>query len=175
MLYLFLKTWGLVVGKVIGGVVLFVILAVVGAGVYLLENLDGLVKQAVEQVGSDVTGTDLRVREAKVDLQEGSVALSGVTVANPAGFSDGNLFSMEEINVAIDVASLTSSVYVINEISVTGAQVLVEQRGTQTNVQSLLEGMPESEAFDGAAASDSADVELAIKRIRFADGSQLVS
>ena len=47
--------------------------------------------------------------------------------------------------------------------------MLVEQRGTQTNVQSLLDGMPESEAFDGAAASDSADVELAIKRIKFAD------
>jgi len=91
---------------VIGGVVLFLILAIVGAGLYLLENLDGLVKQAIEQVGSDLMG----------------------------------------------------------------AQVLVEQRGTQTNVQSLLDGMPESEAFDGAAASDSADVELAIKRIKFADG-----
>lgn len=89
----------------IGGVVLFLILAIVGAGLYLLENLDGLVKQAIEQVGSDLMG----------------------------------------------------------------AQVLVEQRGTQTNVQSLLDGMPESEAFDGAAASDSADVELAIKRIKFAD------
>ena len=97
---------GLVVAKVVGGVVLFLILAVVGAGLYLLENLDGLVKQAIEQVGSDLMG----------------------------------------------------------------AQVLVEQRGTQTNVQSLLDGMPESEAFDGAAASDSADVELAIKRIKFADG-----
>jgi len=95
------------VAKVVGGVVLFLILAVVGAGLYLLENLDGLVKQAIDQVGSDVMG----------------------------------------------------------------AQVLVEQRGTQTNVQSLLDGMPESEAFDGAAASDSADVELAIKRIKFADGS----
>jgi len=96
---------------VIGGVVLFLILALVGAGLYLLENLDGLVKQAIEQVGSDLMG----------------------------------------------------------------AQVLVEQRGTQTNVQSLLDGMPESKAFDGAAASDSADVELAIKRIKFADGSQLAS
>ena len=115
------------------------------------------------------------MRDVKVDLQEGSAALSSLTVANPVGFSDGNLFSMEAINVAIDVASLTSTVYVINEISVMGAQVLVKQRGTQTNVQSLLEGMPESEAFDGTAASDSADVELAIKRIRFADGSQLVS
>ncbi len=163
--------WGLIVAKVVGGVVLFLILAVVGAGLYLLENLDGLVKQAIEQVGSDVMGTEIRVREVKVDLQEGSAALSGLTVANPVGFSDGNLFTMEAINVAIDVASLTSTVYVINEISVMGAQVLVEQRGTQTNVQSLLDGMPESEAFDGAAASDSADVELAIKRIKFADGS----
>ena len=44
----------------IGGVVLFLILAVVGAGLYLLENLDGLVKQAIEQVGSDVMGTEVR-------------------------------------------------------------------------------------------------------------------
>lgn len=157
-------------GKVIGGVVLFVILAVVGTGVYLLENLDALVKQAIEQVGSNVTEADVKVREVKVALQAGTAALSGLTVANPAGFSDGNLFSIAAIKVAIDVASLTSSVYDINEISVSGTQVLVEQRGSQTNVQTLLDGMPKSEAFEGAAASHSADVELAIKRVKFADG-----
>ena len=54
------QTLRLVVAKVVGGVVLFLILAVVGAGLYLLENLDGLVKQAIEQVGSDVMGTEVR-------------------------------------------------------------------------------------------------------------------
>ena len=100
----------MVVGKIIGGVFLVLILAAVGAGVYLLQNLDGIVKEVIEKVGSDVTGTNVRVDEVKIDLQGGAATLTGLTIANPAGFSEGNLFSMEAIRVIIDVASMTSPV-----------------------------------------------------------------
>ena len=160
----------MVVGKIIVSVVLVLILAVVGAGVYLLQNLDGIVKEVIEKVGSDVAGTDVRVAEVKIDLQGGAATLAGLTIANPAGFSKGNLFSMERVKVVIDVASMTSPVYVINEISVSGVQVLAEQKGSSTNIQALLDGMPQTEAADSSAADDSEDVKLAIQQIKFAAG-----
>lgn len=157
-------------GKIIGSVVLVLILAVVGAGVYLLQNLDGIVKEVIEKVGSDVTGTSVRVAEVKIDLQGGAATLAGLTIANPAGFSKGNLFAMKAIKVVIDVASMTRPVYVINEVSVSGVQVLAEQKGSKTNIQALLDGMSQSGAEDGSTAGDSGEVKLAIQQISFDDG-----
>jgi hypothetical protein len=158
------------VGKIIGGVVLVLILAVVGAGGYLLQNLDGIVKEVIEKVGSDVTGTDVKVAQVTIDLQGGAATLTGLTIANPAGFSENYLFAMEAVKVVIDVASMTGPVYVINEISVSGVQVLAEQKGSKTNIQALLNGMPQSEAADRSATDDSGDVKLAIQQINFAAG-----
>jgi len=158
------------VGKIIGGVVLVLILAAVGVGVYLLQNLDGLVKEVIEKVGSEVMGTDVSVGEVKIDLQGGAATLADLTIANPDGFSEGNLFAMEAIKVVIDISSITGPVYVIDEISVSGAQVLAEQIGSNSNIQALLDGLPQSDATDGVSENSADEVKLAIQQISFADG-----
>lgn len=160
--------------KVILGTVAVLLIAVAGVGVYLMQNLDGIVKNVIEQVGSKVVNTEVRVREVELNLSEGKATLSGFTVANPPGFSQEPLFTLDSITVAIDTASLAGPVYVINEINVDGVHVLAEQKGTATNVQTLLDGMP-SEPAEGDAAETTdgveADIRLAIARIDFADGS----
>ena len=71
---------------VIAGVVV-VLLAVAGVAVYVTQNIDGLVKSLVEQVGSDVTKTQVQVAEVKMNVSDGNGQLSGLTVANPPGFT----------------------------------------------------------------------------------------
>ena len=73
--------------KVILGTVAVLLVAVVGVGVFLMQNLDGIVKNMIEKVGSDVVNTEVRVQEVKLNLSEGSATLRGFTVANPPGFS----------------------------------------------------------------------------------------
>jgi hypothetical protein len=141
----------------------------------LMQNLDGIVKSVIEKVGSKVVNTEVRVQEVKLNLSEGQVTLSGFTVANPPGFSSEPLFTLDSISVAIDTASLSGPVYVINEINVDGVHVLAEQKGTATNVQTLLDGMSSSEEpAQGEAAETTegaeADIRLAIAQINFADG-----
>ena len=159
--------------KFITGFIVFLVIAVVGASVYLMQNLDGIVKNMIEEVGTEVTNTQVRVKEVKLSLAEGRVTLSGLTVANPAGFSSESLFTLDNISVSIDTASLTEPVYLIKDISVDGVHVLAEQKGTTTNVQEFMDGMPEpGDAGEGGdTGSDGADIKLAIIRIDFSGGT----
>lgn len=159
--------------KVVIGVVVVLVLAVAGAGVYLLQNLDGIVKGLIEEIGTETVGQKVSVADVKIKLGEGSASISGLTVANPPGYSNEPVFSLDNISVSIDAGSITGPVYVINEISVDGVSVLAEQKGVSTNVQALLDGMPSAEGREAAPAESSAgsDVLLAIGQVNFANGS----
>ncbi|MBO6556088.1 MAG: hypothetical protein JJ934_11770 [Pseudomonadales bacterium] len=159
--------------KVVIGVVVFLVLAMAGAGIFLLQNLDGIVKDLIEDIGTDVVGQKVSVADVKVSLGEGSASISGLTVANPPGFSSEPVFSLGNIKVAIDTGSITGPVYVINEISVSDVSVLAEQKGMSTNVQALLDGMPQSEAGEASTSEAGAgsDVLLAIDQVNFANGN----
>lgn len=159
--------------KLIIGFVVILLIAAGGAAVYLMQNLDGIVKNMIEEVGTEVTNTQVRVKEVKLNLTEGKAVLRGLTVANPPGFSSDPMLTLDNISVAIDTASLTGAVYVIKDISVAGVRVLAEQKGTTTNVQEFMDGMPESaEAGEGGdSGSDGADTRLSIGIIDFSDAT----
>ena len=159
--------------KIIVGFVVVLVVAVAGAGYYLMQNLDGIVKNLIEEVGTEVTNVQVRVREVKLNLAEGKATLSGLTVANPPGFSSEPLFTLDNISVAIDISSLTGPVYLIEDISIDGVHVLAEQKGAITNVQKFMDGMPKSDDSDdvGDTGSSEVDIKLAIRRIDFSDGT----
>ena len=67
---------------------LLVLLLIIGGSVYfLLSNLDGLVKTAIETYGSEATKTAVSVSSVKIVLQDGSGSIQGLTVGNPKGFA----------------------------------------------------------------------------------------
>ena len=48
--------------KIILGFVVVLVVAVAGAGYYLMQNLDGIVQSLIEDVGTEVTNAQVRVR-----------------------------------------------------------------------------------------------------------------
>ena len=162
--------------KIILGIVLVLVL-IAAIGMYLVvQNLDSVVKTAVETVGPQVTLTDVGLREAKIELKEGRAELNGLSIANPQGFSEANIFQMDTVVIDIDPASLRENVYVINEIRIDGAQLLAEQKGLKdTNIQALLDNLKKSGsgAEDGAAAEPEteSDVRLMVEKLTFVNGN----
>lgn len=158
---------------VIAGVLVLILAVIGGAGYFLVNNLDGIVKNLIEEIGSDVTKTDVRVAGVEVKLLEGSATLTGLTVANPPGFSNESLFSLDRIKVTIDTGSLTGPVYVIKEITAEGVRVLAEQKGAATNVTALMDNMDTGESTSADPAAESAageDIRLAISSMSLAAG-----
>jgi len=160
-------------GKWLLGIVgvIVIVAAVLIFGV--LGNLDGIVKQLVEKVGSDVTKVEVTLDSASIKLKDGRGELKGLTLGNPSGFNSDYLFDLKNIVLDIDPASLTKPVYVINEIKVDGARLIAEQKGGTTNLQALLKGMksgskkPEAadKSKDEKPQASGTDVKLAVQRM----------
>jgi hypothetical protein len=112
--------------KIILGIVLLLIIAAGGGIFYLLHNLDAIVKMAIEKYGSQAIQTPVRVDKVRIKLQEGSASISGLTVANPPGFSMPHAFALGDISVGIDINSLTGDAIVIREIAIAAPRVFFE-------------------------------------------------
>lgn len=165
--------------KVILGFVLIVIVAIGGGVYYVLDNIDGLVKAAIEKYGSEATQTAVRVDSVKINLVDGAGGIFGLTIANPKSFTMPNAFSLGEVRIGIDLESLQEEPYVIDEITVLAPQVFVEiNEDNKTNLNelknNLMAGMPAKSSTKTEAApveSTSKEPRLIIRRITFADGN----
>ena len=134
---------------VVGGIVL--VLAVFIWQV--IANIDGIMAKVVEDVGSDVLKTEVSVSGMAITLREGKVSIAGLTVANPDGYSNTNLFEMEGIEVALDIASLSQDVLVIKSIRIQNPQIVFEgDADGGSNMQTLLDNIGSGSASDSSAA-----------------------
>lgn len=156
--------------KVIGGIVL-VLVAIAGiGGYYLLSNLDALVKDIIEDVGSDVTRTGVQLDSVQLDLTTGRGQLNGLTIKNPEGYDSEYAFKLDTIVVEIDPTSLRDPVIVISEVKIDGAVLIAEQKGSNTNLGQLLKNMEREAGANKPAApeeSSSSEVRLMLKEFAF--------
>ncbi len=119
--------------KIIIGVV-FVVVAVGAGVVYLFNNLDRLVKSAIETAGTEVMGSRVAVDGVAIDLFGGTASITGFSIANPPGFSNQAMMSFDEFAVAIDLASLNTDVIRINSITARNPRVLYETTSAGNNL-----------------------------------------
>lgn len=165
--------------KTILTAILLIIVAIAGGVYYVLTNLDSLVEQAIETYGSQATRTAVRVDSVSISLGEGSAAITGLTVGNPAGYELPNAFSLGKVRAGIDLESLQEEPYVINEIAVLSPQVFVEiNKDNKTNLNdlknNLLPGKPAAEPSASAKAETSgAEPRLIIRKVQFEGGKIL--
>lgn len=108
----------------IGAVALVVVIA--GGLFYVWSNLDEIVKTAIETYGSETTHTPVKVATVKLDLKNGKAQITGLTVGNPKGFSDPNIFELGSISTSIDLSTLQQNPIVIDEIHIAAPKVVYE-------------------------------------------------
>ena len=126
-------------------IIALVALAVVGGGLYYLrQNLDSIVANEIEAVGTDALGTRVHVGSVELDLRAGSGTIRDLRVENPQGFSDRRMVSIDEIALTIDVSSAlavasgSSEHVVIKRLSIRDPRVsVVTDRNGRTNLQSV--------------------------------------
>jgi hypothetical protein len=151
----------LVIALVLGGIYF-------ASSWYLANNLDRIVKEAVEDAGGRQMGTEVGLDSVSIKLTEASASLSGLRVANPAGFSNAPVFTLGNIKVDIDVGSLTGEVLVIEEITITDPQVNFEMNAEGV---SNLDALDEQIRKASGGATQGNDKLLIIDRLDFKGGS----
>ena len=162
--------------KILGGSVLAIVAVVVIVMVVALQNLDGIIKNVIETVGSQVTQTKVTVSEVKFSLKDGRGEIRGLKIGNPPGYTSAYAFSMEEVAVELDPASLTGDVFVIKEILIVGADLIAEQKGTTTNLKDLLDNMNSgAQASEPADEAAGGDVRLMLEKFAFTGAAATVT
>ena len=148
--------------KVLIGVVV-VLVVIGGAGVYVFLNAGGIIKQIVEEVGSEATKTKVSLSEVDLSIQSGEAALKGFKMGNPSGFQTPKAMSFGVVSVKIDPASVTQDVILIKEVVIDKPDITYEFASgggsnfdaIQKNVNSYAKEM--GAGGGGAAKKDSSE------------------
>ena len=110
------------------------IAAIFGGGVYFMVNLGSLAEQVTERIASQALGVAVQIEEMDVSLQERSVTVQGITVANPPGFQNNHALSIEKVRVSLEAVS--KALITFGESS--AKKRTARQRGITTTIPELV-------------------------------------
>lgn len=152
---------------------LFILVLLIGGGIYwVVSNLDYLVKMAIEQYGSQVTQTSVKVDKVKLDLQKGTAGIFGLTIANPAGFETKQAFSLGETTVGISLDSLGKPVLVLDKIVIRAPKVNYEMNADkQGSLNVLYETIAKSLPTSGDSGASGGESKMIIRSLVFEDAA----
>ena len=96
---------------------------------------DAIASRVISTAGTRVLGVTTTVRSTHLGLLDGKSSVSGLKLAEPNGFGDGPMISVETASVTAGLSKLLGDDIVIDELSIDGVTVnLVEVKG-QVNLQ----------------------------------------
>lgn len=144
------------------------ILLVAGVVVFSMR-LNGIVRDAVNTYGPEVMGVSISLDDIDISLLSGEVALQGLRIGNPDGYSDNNAFALGDMTIKMDPMSITSDVIHIEHIAINAPEVLFEMKGTKSNLSAIQDGM--ASGSDGDATGDDQETGFIIDLIELNDGT----
>lgn len=121
----------------------------IAAFIILNFTLDGIVKSAIEENGSELLQTSVEVGNVNVSLLNGSGVIYGFIVANPDGFSDEEAIRIDETSIKIDLSTIFSDTIVVENINIKNPELFFEQKGLGINLRKLNENMDLAEDVEG--------------------------
>lgn len=137
-------------------------LIIAGIVTFLIININSVVKNGVEVVGSEVLGVEVGVGKVEISIFSGKGSISGLTVANPADYDSPNAFTVDDISVHVDPGSIGSDKIYIKEIIVDGASVTYEGNFLDSNIKQL---QKTAETSTGGPVEEGAALKLQIDRL----------
>lgn len=166
-------------GKIIGGIAVgLIVIIAIAVGVFYF-NLDKVIIAAVEKYGSEVTKTDVVLKEVDLDLKSGKGALKGFSVGNPEGFDEDHSIKLDSVAVEVDISDTNKEVIHIREIRVENPSIIyaVNQATNnldviRNNVDAFLKEKGLSGGDQKAESSDEEGPKLIIDNI-FINGGQV--
>jgi hypothetical protein len=111
-------------------------LAVIAA-VVLVTKLDGLITKAVNTYGPEITGTEVRVDDARVSFLSGNATITNFIMGNPKGFRSPRAMKVVSVSVSLELASLLSDTIVIRHLEIVEPDITYEKRGGTDNFKTI--------------------------------------
>ncbi len=147
---------------IVASVIAIIIIAI---GIIAL-SMESIVKGIVNKYGSQVTGTEVNLEGFSLSLRKGIASIDKLTVANPEGYTQKNLFSLANVTVTVDTKSLTTDTIIIDSIIVNEPVINYQMlSATKNNIGQILENIKKNTASaeENSATKDTKKEEKAEK------------
>jgi len=138
-------------------IVVITIVAVIGvAATWFLSSLDGIVKNQIEAIGSELTGVRVSVESVNIDLGNGVGTISGLKIANPDGYNTDSALNLKVLSLDLDLSSLSGSPLVLEKLVIDSLEGNLELGNGSTNLSEIVENI---QADDGEAEKKTEETE----------------
>lgn len=151
---------------------------VLGLAAYLVlvHFIDSLVVNGVNTYGPKLTQTKVELVSARLSPLTGSGSLTGLSVGNPPGWSDGRAFYLGKVQVDVAPMSVFGDPIVINEIVIDRPEFAYETTFVSSNIKDLLKNI---EKFTGGGGKEAAtnggpSRKFILKKFRLTNGKATV-
>jgi len=123
----------------LGILTVLILVGVIGVMIFA----DRAVKSAVESAGAKTLNVPVLVGDADVSFLGGTLGLQNLTVKNPQGYDGPALLTLQAVSVKADAGSLFGDAVVVKDMTLTGMEVFVEQKGLQNNLYEVIKPLRE--------------------------------
>ncbi len=150
---------------------LVIVLLVGGLYVGVAYFMGSIVKAGVNKMGPRLTQSKVELASANLSPLTGVGTLSGLSVGNPKGWSDGRAFYLGNVHVELEPRSVWGETIVINELTIDQPEFNYETKFISSNIKDLLNNI---EAYTGKAeqpeAKDGKPKKFIVKKFRLTNG-----
>lgn len=143
--------------KTFAWIVVVLLLLIGGAVAYVALNSGHLVKSGIESFGPQFLGVEVEVDNVDLAITEGSAAVNGLRLGNPAGFAGSDMMQVDKIKVVLDTSQISDTLVVMKEVVIDGASITAIAKGQQTNFQQLMANLDAATGSDSQATAEAAD------------------
>lgn len=141
--------------------------------------LGSIVKSAVNNIAPKITQTKVELADALISPLSGKGTLTGLTVGNPKGWSDGRAFYLGKVHIDVKPFSIFGDHIVINEIIIDQPEFAYETKIIASNIGDLMKNI---EAMTGGGAAKDAEptaksgkpIKFEVKHFRMQNGKVTV-
>ncbi len=154
------------------GMVAVLIAAYIGVAYFL----GSIVKTGVNSLGPKLTQARVELAGARLSPLTGSGTLTGLTVGNPAGWSEGNAFSLGKVHMDIEPMSIFRDHIVINEIIIDEPVFNYETKIVASNIQDLLKNIQKFTGQGGKTpeTKEGKSIKFVVKKFRLTNAKATV-
>jgi hypothetical protein len=142
-----------IIGKILKLVVLIVVTVLVAAVVVFHLYSGQIIKSSVKTAASNALKVGVDINSISLSIFQGTVAINGLIINNPPGYTYKNLLELSKANIAVNIRSLLKDTVHIKEIKLDGMDMVIEQKGFSNNLQEVTKGLPSEKEQQGKPAA----------------------
>lgn len=146
---------------------------------FLYSSLDAIITSAIEKFGSEITQTQVTLKETKISATDGKGTLRGFRMTNPANFKTKSSLEFDEISMVLDIKTITDDTIVVKDITISGPIITYEYSSSGSNIDAIMKNVDSyigtGKGSSEKKSSDGGGKKLIIEKLSILNGKANVS